>query len=356
MKKETIAVIGVGKLGLAFAIYLNHFRKFNVIGIDKNKKIINKSRNKKNQDHKIQNLLKKTSIKFSTDIKKSQFAKIIFIFVDTPSLSSGDYDHSKILKVISEIENFDKKIVVICSTVMPGFCDSVKTKHDLVYSPQFVSQGNVIENIKNPNFILVGSNKESVFVDIQKIFHKPIEKTKLIEAEIIKIALNCFVTMKITFANIIGDLCKFVSCDQNKVLKTISKDKRIGSESFSYGYGYGGPCFPRDNKAFSNFINKYFTYNLSKVVDETNRIHLENQIKLFKKEIFPDNVKKTNKGFIINNLGYNKSSNMIDNSQSLELALILAKEGQNITIQDSEKLINVIFQKYGNIFEYIIKK
>jgi len=350
MKKDKLAIVGVGNFGLGFAIYLNHYKKYEVVAIDKNKERIKLLKQKNYHG------LKESSIEFYTNIKKVKSCNIIFIFVDTPSLPNGNYDHSNILKIVKDLEKLSKRTIIICSTVMPGFCNSIKTKHDLAYMPQFASQGSVINDIVNPQFILAGANKKRIFKKIKKIYSQPFFSTKLIEAEIIKIGLNCFITMKITFANLIGDLCKSLNCDDEKVLKVISKDKRVGKKYFKYGYGYGGPCFPRDNKAMSNVMNKHFNYGLSKIIDESNEQHLYNQYNLIKKGHLPNNITKTDNIITITGLSFNQKSDMITESQPLKLALILAKDGYTVIIKDKKSLVKSIKKEHGKIFKYEILK
>ena len=98
------------------------------------------------------------------------------------------------------------------------------------------------------------------------------------EAEITKLSLNCFLTTKISFANMIGDLAIKSNCNPANILQSIGSDSRIGSKYLNYGYGFGGPCFPRDNVALGKYAKKIGNYyDISKATDYSNLKHLKFQ-------------------------------------------------------------------------------
>ena len=154
-----------------------------------------------------------------------------------------------------------------------------------------------------------------------------------ISAEITKISLNCYVTMKIAFANSIGDLCIESGAEYQRVLEAIGSDSRVGYKYFKYGYGYGGPCFPRDNRAlgiFSKDMDREVVF--SRVTDISNKIHLHYQIQDFVKKN-PDK----NKEVVIDFVTYKKDSVILEESQQLLFALELKKLGYKIKILDDRK-------------------
>ena len=161
----------------------------------------------------------------------------------------------------------------------------------------------------------------------------------LVSAEITKISLNCYVTMKIAFANSIGDLCIESGAEYEKVLEAIGNDSRVGNKYFKYGYGYGGPCFPRDNKAlgiFSKDMDREVVF--SRITDISNKIHLHYQIQDFVKNNPNKNIE-----VIIDFVTYKKDSVIIEESQQLLFALELKKLGYKIKILDDRKeVINQI--------------
>ena len=116
------------------------------------------------------------------------------------------------------------------------------------------------------HYIRSGDKVEEIY---KKITNAPIKHMDLRSAELAKISLNSYITMKISFANTIGRISKHLGTDANKILDAIGTDKRIGHEYFKAGGAYGGPCFPRDNKAFGNVAKG--TTNYSKLTDQINK-------------------------------------------------------------------------------------
>jgi UDP-glucose 6-dehydrogenase len=165
------------------------------------------------------------------------------------------------------------------------------------------------------------------------------------EAEITKIALNCFLTTKIAYANMVGDTAIASGCDPTKILSAIGADSRIGNKYLNYGYGFGGPCFPRDNKAFGNFTQSVNVDPIiSRATDKSNDHHLVQQL-----------IQKRNSGktkFVFNTVTYKPESTLLVQSQQLRLATLLANEGFEVTIVERETVINELKEKYGNKFIY----
>ena len=107
-----------------------------------------------------------TNIKFSNNILDAlKFSKNIFIFVDTPSKKNGEYDHSKIDRIIKQIKKFkfkSKLNLVIGCTVMPGYCEKLQKnlgqKYKVAYNPEFIAQGTIIKDQQYPDMVLMDQN------------------------------------------------------------------------------------------------------------------------------------------------------------------------------------------------------
>jgi nucleotide sugar dehydrogenase len=134
---------------------------------------------------------------------------------------------------------------------------------DLSYNPEFVAQGDIINGFRNPDIILIGSTNENLLNILKEIYDKICISIPTycfmtpLEAEIVKISLNGYITTKISFANMISDLCDNLKVNKDIVLNAIGSDSRIGTKYFKSGYSFGGPCFPRDTKALKQVVDKY---------------------------------------------------------------------------------------------------
>jgi UDPglucose 6-dehydrogenase len=130
----------------------------------------------------------------------------------------------------------------------------------LAYKPEFIAIGTVIRDLHNPDVILIGADHEETGIEIESLYREmvnangtlvPAKHMTLTEAELAKIALNCAVTMKISFANQVGLVAKRLGANPGRVLDAIGEDSRIGHQALRFGLPYGGPCFPRDNRMFA---------------------------------------------------------------------------------------------------------
>jgi len=362
-----IGIIGCGKLGIC---YIASFAKagFNCYCYDINKNILNDINNNNYNYYEphLNDMLNenKNKLIISYNLKDViDNCDIIFTFINTPSLFDGSYNHKYLDQFIDNCLTFGKvdnrKIIVISSTVSPEYCDTLFNKldnfnYDICYNPSFIAQGSIIANITNPEFLIIGANNDNCFdpiIDIhKKIISNPnvsFNKMKLYEAEITKIVNNCFITMKISFVNLIGDLIKSKNYNPQIVLDALSTNSNFGKINMKYGFGYGGPCLPRDNKAFYNYIennidNEYLNFDLCLINDRNNKNHLLFQFEELKKSKDPIEFK-----FIT----YKDTSNLLEASQKLELALLLAENGNKVIIYERPEIIQILDQKYPNLFE-----
>jgi UDPglucose 6-dehydrogenase len=364
-----ITILGIGKLGLGFSLLLEK-NGFDVLGIDIFENYINQLNNKTftSYEPEYNNLLINTkNIKFSIDLEEGlQFSDNIFIMVQTP-LSGNDkfYDHTILSNLLVKINNFkpiNKNIFIQC-TVMPKYIKEVA--NDLLndsinctinYNPEFIAQGSVINDFENPDIVLVGTNNKELIEPIIKNIYNSIIKntTKYIivsptEAELIKIGTNSLITMKISAANIISDLCSNLSINKDIVLEAIGSDSRIGTKYFKSGDSYGGPCFPRDTKAMKQILdNENINSELFSSVSKYNNIHTEFQVN----KMLKDNLNE----YIITNICYKYNSYVpiIEESAQIKKALLLVKNNKKVIIKDKKYMIDEVRKEYGNIFQYEI--
>lgn len=362
---KNISVIGIGKLGLCFSLTLEK-AGYNVIGVDVNKNYVESLNNKTfispepSVDGYLQeskNFTATTSLKSAVD-----HSDILFVVVATPSLDNGRYDHKQIDSLINSIEMFSvantRKHFVICCTTMPGYCDSIKDRmlslnYEVSYNPEFIAQGTIIKNQAQPDMVLIGESSVEAGDILEEIYvnhttNEPrICRMTPTEAEITKIALNCFLTTKIAYANMVGDIVKSSGGRPDVVLNAVGQDTRIGNKYLGYGYGYGGPCFPRDNRALAIYAKDIGIEALiSLASDESNSKHLDYQIK----ECVKNNNKETQ--VVFDYVTYKPESTLLDESQQLAYAVGIAKEGFNVKINERKDVISQLKQKYEDLFTY----
>jgi len=208
------------------------------------------------------------------------------------------------------------------------------------YNPEFIAQGSIIVNQVEPDMVLIGQADEeagklikNIYTHLTDFSSEPpsYEIMTPLEAEIVKISLNCFLTTKIAFANMIGDIAVRSKCNPDVILSAIGSDTRIGHKYLKYGFGYGGPCFPRDNKALNKYAEQVGIKALiSQATDKSNHNHLHNQVL----EYIVKNEKK-DKPVEMDYITFNQRSTSIEESQQLQYALMLKRLGYKIKVKDS---------------------
>lgn len=361
-----ITIIGVGRLGLCNALILES-KGFDVLGVDVSYEyvsLLNRRDFVSPEPFVTKYLVGSESFKCTTDLDEGlRFSDVIFIFVDTTTKGGNGYDHSKLSGILSEINKrrVNNKYIVIGCTVTPGYIQRIG-RHllrdsvgcTLNYNPEFIAQGNIISGLLNPDFVLIGEDSKEAGNVIESIYREvldekvPICRMSTESAEICKISLNCFITMKIAYANMIGDICDNTKgAKKEDVLSTIGLDKRVGSKCLKPGWGFGGPCFPRDNRALGDY-SKSININpiLPSAIDETNKQHADIQtISLLNVDI---------DRYIFEDVTYKEGCPVpiIEESQKLRVARLLVLEGKEVLIRDRKDVISEVEKEYGSLFKY----
>ena len=295
MNKNKIGIIGAGRLGLCFALLLEK-AGYNIIASDINKEYVEQLNIKQINTHEpyLLELLKKSvNITFTTDNKEVlKKCKFIYVMVATPSLSDGSYDISAVEQIISDIENCNfslkNKTLVIGCTTNPGDCEIIQKKINnfemyVLYNPEFIAQGSIIHDLQHSDIVLVGGENKSVIDEYVKLYcdiqstTPNVHTMSLTAAELVKISINSYLTFKISFANMIGRVLTLGKLDKDidSALAAIGSDTRIGTKYLRYGFGFGGPCLPRDNRSLAHYFKKIgLDFPMGKVIDNFNQDHV----------------------------------------------------------------------------------
>jgi len=285
MNQENIAVVGLGKLGLTWALVLAS-KGYKVHGVDISHPIIISLKKGKLpiSEPGCDELFEKYSnnLRFYADINEIDHSvSTIFYIVPTPSLGDNKFDSSYVEKALINSDSFlcNQKTeftnVVITSTVMPGECRRIlhsmsnsfqesvtQGKLGFCYNPEFIALGSVVKDMLNPDFILIGSSDEKSALALTEIYQSVngsdviVKRMSLESAEIAKISINTFLTLKISYANQIGLICDRINeADKFAVCEAIGSDTRVGHKYLKPGLGFGGPCLPRDTRAFTELCH-----------------------------------------------------------------------------------------------------
>lgn len=299
-----LSVIGLGKLGSPMMACLAS-KGFDVIGVDydQNKvRAINGGSRPPVDEPGLQELLRGNipRIVASVNIEDAVLkTDVTFVVVATPSQDNGKFSLEYIFPVCEKIGRALKQkktfhTIVITSTVMPGDCDGpIKEAIEkasglkcgenfgLCYNPEFIALGSVIKDFLNPDFVLLGAEDPLSECRVRSIYNKvctaPVKTMSRMNAEIAKLSLNSYITAKISFANMIARICeRLPGADVDIVTNAIGTDTRIGPKYLKGAVSYGGPCFPRDNRALAVLADELGTSSeLPKTIDRFNRFQVQ---------------------------------------------------------------------------------
>jgi nucleotide sugar dehydrogenase len=339
-----IGLIGAGRLGICLALLIER-AGFDVIASDVREDYVERLQNKvifTNEPYVQDYLSQSENIEFTTDNQKLiDESDIIFTLVQTPSLEDGSYDVSAVWKVVQDLQNSNtkgKSFVVGCTT-NPGDCDEFQKMLDMdvYYNPEFIAQGSIIKDLQNADMVLLGGYGhhvpilEKIYYGIQGEPYPYIHNMSTKAAELTKIAVNCFLTTKISYANMIGEVLALSKLDDeiDIVLNAIGSDSRIGNKYLNFGFGFGGPCFPRDNRAFAAHAKSVgVQHNIGFTTDAFNEEHAE-----FIKEYFMHKNKK-HLPFAFKYLTYKPGIDILTESQQYRLCVDLLNEGYHVYCMD----------------------
>jgi UDPglucose 6-dehydrogenase len=347
-----IGIIGVGKLGLAYALVLES-KGYNVFASSYKQDYVEKLNAKKTDSKEpgiADLLINSKNIDFTVDNHKIiDQCDFIYVMVATPSTPNGDYDVSAVIDVAQDLldhpSDVSGKILVIGSTVNPGTCDTVRRMLadrgvHVAYSPTFVAQGSVLANLIDPHTVSVGTENLAVADTCKKVFGSiivegtPIYVMKPLTAEILKLAGNCRSTMDISYFNMIGQILLSQSLEQDletacQYLNFVKKTTK-----WKFGFGYGGPCYPRDNQAMVHYANSVgMDFPLGKLVDKFNTDHV-----LWLTE-YVISKNKNNLPFYFPYISYKPGVNIIEESHQLQVCLNLLKKGKTVYVELSKFLL-----------------
>lgn len=361
---KNITVVGLGYVGLVTAVCFANMG-YNVIGIDKEKKKIEKL-NKNIIDfyepYLNQILVKnKKRITFTCDCKLAyKNANYIFLCVQTPEKENGEADISHILEVINDITTIinHNSIIVIKSTVPVGTNQKIRNiikkvkknniNIDVASNPEFLSQGTAIENTIHPDRIIIGSDSILISNKIKELY-KNLDTQFVItdscSAEMIKYASNCFLAVKISYINEIANICEKIGANIEEVTNGMKMDKRIGEYFLEAGIGYGGSCFPKDTKALK-FIAKQLNLDTN-IIDATiKNNNKQNLILINKAKKYYDNFKNIN--IAVLGITFKPGTDDIRNSPAVKNLAFFLNEGANVKVYDPKGL-DKIKERYKEV-------
>jgi UDPglucose 6-dehydrogenase len=353
-----ICVVGLGKLGSPLAAVLAS-KGHNVIGVDLNAYFVDSLNAGRAPvvEPQLQELIdaSKGRLRATRDYAEAiPHTDISFIIVPTPSDETGVFTNRFVLDAVRAIgaalKTTDRYHVVnITSTVMPGSTEgeirkaledssgrAVGVDVGLTYNPEFIALGSVVRNMLYPDMILLGEF-DTRSGDVLEAVYKsstnndpPIQRMSLVNAEITKISVNTYVTTKISFANMLAEICEGLpGADVSVVTQALGKDTRIGGKYLQGALGFGGPCFPRDNIAFGKMAERVGARaDIALAGEAINKHQIGRIIALVRQHL------DASREVAVLGMAYKPDTPVVEESQGVMIAHDLAAQGVSVVVYD----------------------
>ncbi len=269
-----VCVVGLGKLGACLAAALAA-AGHEVVGCDQSTVAVaavasNKPRAEPGLNDLLAPLVGTPRLQLTATLDAAvKQSEMTFVVVPTPSTPYGSFDASAVHDVTRQVSTatVGEHTLVIVSTVSPGTTSRIASffeseRFSIVYAPTFVALGSVLDGLRRPDFRLVGATPQSgvtwkVSGVLSSLGPAPLVECSREEAEIAKLAVNSFLTLKAAFANTVAMGCQTIrGVDARNVLRAVAHDTRIGSAFLKPGSPPGGPCLPRDGRALEHWLKQ----------------------------------------------------------------------------------------------------
>jgi UDPglucose 6-dehydrogenase len=362
-----ISLFGLGRLGTPMAAVLAS-KGHQVVGMDVNQQVVDlvNSGQTPVDEPGVQALIEQnhSRLRATTDYDEAvSDSEVSFIVVPTPSESDGSFSLMYVLEAVRGIGNAVLRtsrashLVVVTSTVSPGSSGGpirealersarspLSERLGLCYSPEFIALGTVIRDILHPDMILIGQADERSGAQLEELSltvtdtDTPVVRLNLVNAELAKLAVNTFVTTKISYANMLSQICEQIpGADATAVTEAVGHDSRIGHKYLRPATPYGGPCFPRDNAAMAAAARAVGARaDLAEATDTINRRELE----LLAQKVLDNAAGERRIGIL--GLSYKPGSSVTDVSTGVALARYLVDRGLRPVVYDPAAMGNAM--------------
>jgi nucleotide sugar dehydrogenase len=317
-------------------------------------------------------LLSSTNFSATTDnMELMKISDMIFTFISTPQSIEGNLDTKNVFDVMSnfyslsslDVPLYNKKFIV-CSTTNPGDVGQIQTRLypynvQVAYVSEFTSKGDIVKGFQQSDVLLIGTEYQEFANELIGLYTK-IQTTPLNAyvmsikaAEITKIGINSLIATKITYANMLGEtmINSGIEDEINMVLTAVCGDSKIDKKHIKYGFGFGGPSIPKDNRVFGNYLNSVgVDFNLPLTINDYNKKHSE-----FLKNYYTQKNPDRTIPFVMDGISHKKGFDVVEESQQFQLCVDLLGEGYTlyvIEINEITKKLTSMSDSYSNRLKF----
>jgi UDPglucose 6-dehydrogenase len=281
---------------------------------------------------------------FTTDVNEAiQEAEFVYVAVGTPPTYSGDADLSAVWTVIDELPDVDHRVVVCMKSTVPvGTGEKVRHRLDgrglshvgYVSNPEFTAEGTAVRDFMEPDRIVIGAFEDAdgdAVAALHAGIDAPVVRADVASAEMIKLAANAALMVRISFINEIANVCEATGADVVKVAEGIGHDRRIGRNFLRAGVGFGGSCFPKDSLALKQLAaSSGYHFQVLNAVIEVNELQKRRVIGKLKRLLGPLRGKRV----ALLGLAFKPNTDDTRESPAFVLAGRLLAEGADVVVWD----------------------
>jgi UDPglucose 6-dehydrogenase len=281
---------------------------------------------------------------------------VLFVCVGTPQKDSGEADLSQVEAIVRIIaRNLNGYKLIVEKSTVPAITAQwirktvarfakldasgrLNAEVDVASNPEFLQEGRAIENIFHPDRVVVGVESERARVLLEQLYQPlgcRILFTSISTAELTKHAANAFLSTKISFINMVADICEAVGADVSQVALGMGLDPRIGTEFLNAGIGFGGYCFPKDLRAFMHLGREHgVECGLLREVENINQRRVEAFVKKVRQAVWVLQGKQMG----VLGLAFKGGTDDIRESPALRIVKTLVEEGARLRLHDPQAM------------------
>ena len=355
---QKVSVCGLGKLGACIAVTMAA-RGFETVGVDIDAEKVRKINEglPPVEEPLLAETLQagRSRLRATLDYQQTVATDVTFFIPPSPSLPDGSFSTEFLLRAMQPVAKAMKEagkkghVFVCSSTTTPGAVDTILIPmlerelggvcgkdFGVCYNPEFIALGNVINGLLEPDMVLIGESDPDSGAALEALYKKynrnrpRIARMSIISAELTKISVNSYITMKISFTNQLRMIAEqFPKANIHTILEAIGSDSRIGHKYLRAGLSYGGPCFPRDNRLLAHVARQ--TGLEAPLAEASDRVNQQTNVDLFEKVR-----KQVDKKDLVAVLGlaYKPDTYITEEAAGLFLAQQLKRHGYRVIVHD----------------------
>ena len=355
---QTASVCGLGKLGACIAATLAQ-RGFTTVGIDidpEKVRKVNEGLPPVDEPFLAETIIAgRVRLRATQDYREAVATDITFFIPPSPSLPDGSFSNEFLLRAMQPVaaavrEKGKKGHIFVCSTTTtPGAVDTVLIPmleretggacgrdFGMCYNPEFIALGNVVKGLLEPDMVLIGESDPDSGAALEGLYKRyntnspRIARMSIISAELTKISVNSYITMKISFTNQLRMIAEqFPKANIHNILEAIGSDSRIGPKYLRAGLSYGGPCFPRDNRLLAYTARQLGLE--APLAEASDRVNQLTNLDLFEKV---QRLVSKSDTIAVLGLSYKPDTYITEEAAGLYLAQQLRRHGYQVVVHD----------------------